>query len=82
MNELRKIIISELTDEELLNLIVDCKAEITNRKDQQGKKLIDDFKKAFQALTDNNIVVRFSNEQEDIYRVLAENIYQFDFTLM
>lgn len=82
MEELRKTIISELTEEELLTLIADCKAEMTNRKNQQMKKLTDDFKKAFQALIDNNIVVRFTSAEEDIYRVLAENAYQFDFTLM
>ena len=82
MKELRQTIISELTDEELLTLIADCKAEMTNRKNQQMKKLTDDFKKAFQALIDNNIVVRFTSAEEDIYRVLVENAYQFDFTLM
>ena len=81
MKELRKSIISELTDEELLTLIADCKAEMTNRKNQQMKKLTDDFKKAFQALIDNNIVIRFTSAEEDIYRVLVENSYQFDFTL-
>jgi len=82
MNELRKSIISELTEEELLTLIADCKAEMANRKNQQMKKLTDDFKKAFQALIDNNIVVRFTSAEEDIYRVLVENAYQFDFTLI
>ena len=81
MEGLRKTIISELTDEELLTLIADCKAEMADRKNQQMKKLTDDFKKAFQALIDNNIVVRFTNPEEDIYRVLVENVYQFDFTL-
>ena len=82
MEELRKSIISELTEEELLTLIADCKAEMTNRKNQQMKKLTDDFKKAFQALIDNNIVVRFTSAEEDIYRVLVENAYQFDFSLL
>jgi hypothetical protein len=82
MEELRKSIISELTEEELLTLIADCKAEMANRKNQQMKKLTDDFKKAFQALIDNNIVVRFTSAEEDIYRVLVENAYQFDFTLI
>jgi len=82
MEELRKSIISELTEEELLTLIADCKAEMANRKNQQMKKLTDDFKKAFQALIDNNIVVRFTSAEEDIYRVLVENAYQFDFTLV
>lgn len=81
MKELRKTIISELTDEELLTLIADCKAEMADRKNQQMKKLTDDFKKAFQALIDNNIMVRFTSAEEDIYRVLVENAYQFDFTL-
>ena len=55
---------------------------MANRKNQQMKKLTDDFKKAFQALIDNNIVVRFTSAEEDIYRVLVENAYQFDFTLI
>lgn len=71
---------SQMTNEELQAVIIECEREMQNRRRQFREKLIDDFKIAFCALRNNGISVRYSDYEQEAYRTYLDKIDNFDFS--
>lgn len=71
---------SQMTNEELQAVIVECEKEMQYRRKQFREKLIDNFKAAFCALKENDISIRYSDYEQDIYRTYLDKFDNFDFS--
>lgn len=74
-----KFITATMTKEELLNVIEDCQAELNLRKEEEKTKLISDFENAFYALKDAHIDIRYTDYQQEAYKILIDDMDNFDF---
>lgn len=68
-----------MTKEELLNIIEECQAELELRRKEEKAKLIEDFENAFSALVDAHISIRYTDYQQEVYRILLDDINNFEF---
>ena len=71
---------SQMTTEELQAVIAECEDELQYRKRLFREELINDFEKAFCALRENGIVVRYSDYEQEVYRIYLEKLDDFDFS--
>lgn len=71
---------SQMSNEELQAVIAECEKEIQYRRRQFREKLINDFEKAFCALRENGIAVRYSDYQQEAYRTYIDKFDNFDFS--
>lgn len=71
---------SQMSNEELQAVIAECEKEMQNRRRQFRAKLIDDFEKAFYALKENGISIRYSDYQQEAYRTYLDKFDNFDFS--
>lgn len=72
--------VSQMTEEELRAVIAECEQEMQKRRRQFREKLINDFEKAFCALRENGIVVRYSDYEQEAYRLYLDQLDNFDFS--
>jgi len=75
-----EINVSQITDEELQEIIVKCEQEMQYRRKQYKEKLINDFKVAFCTLRENGIAIRYSDYEQDVYRTYLDKFDNFDFS--
>lgn len=73
------LVTTSMTKEELLNTIEDCQAELDFRRKEEKIKLIKDFENAFCALKDAHIKIRYTDYQQDAYRILIDDVDNFEF---
>lgn len=71
---------SQMSNEELQAVIAECEKEMQYRRRQFREKLINDFEKAFCALRENGIAVRYSDYQQEAYRTYIDKFDNFDFS--
>jgi len=72
--------VSQMTEEELRAVIAECEQEMQKRRNQFREKLINDFEKAFCALRENGIVVRYSDYEQEAYWLYLDQLDNFDFS--
>lgn len=65
MNTITEELIKGFTDEELYRFHAQIEAEEERRRREYKSKLIEDFRKAWLALKDVNIYIKYSNSYED-----------------
>lgn len=70
---------SQMTSEELQAVIAECEKEMQNRKRQFRARLIDNFEVAFRALRNNGISVRYTDHEQEAYRLYIDDFDNFDF---
>ena len=70
---------SKMTNEELQVIIVKCEQEMQSRKKQRNETLIKNFKEAFCALRENYICLRYTDEEQEVYRAYIEDFDGFEF---
>lgn len=68
-----------LTDSDLRSLQEDIAEEIHSRKEAKKAKLIEDFKSAFNALREAGVSIRFSDYQQESYRIVLDKFDHFEF---
>lgn len=68
-----------LTDSDLRSLQEDIAEEIHSRKEAKKAELIEDFKSAFNALREAGISIRFSDYQQESYRIVLDKFDHFEF---
>lgn len=73
------LITDTMTKEELLNVIEECKAELEFRRKEEKVKLIKNFENAFCALKDAHITIRYTDYEQEVYRILLDDIDNFEF---
>lgn len=74
-----KIMTNSMTEKELLDAIEDCQAELEFRKKEIKAKLIKDFENAFLALEDAHIKVRYTDYEQEAYRIFIGDVDNFEF---
>ena len=74
-----KLVTTSMTKEELLDTIEECQAELDFRNREEKKELIMDFKAAFFALQDAHIKIRYSDSEQEAYRILIDDVDCFEF---
>lgn len=72
--------VSQMTDKELWAVIAKCEEEMQYRKRQLRDNLINDFEKAFCALRENGIAIRYSDSEQEMYRTYIDDFDKFDFS--
>lgn len=70
---------SVYSNEELREIAKRCNSELDYRKTLQKEKLISDFKSAFSALQEAGISIRFSDYEQESYRVVLDKFDHFEF---
>lgn len=65
MNTITEQMLRQFTDEELFRLLNDVTREEERRRREYKSKLIEDFRKAWIALKDANIYIKYSDSYED-----------------
>ena len=74
-----KLVTASMTKQELLDIIEECQAELNFRRKEEKEKLITNFNNAFNALKDANIIIRYSDYEQEAYRIILDDIDCFDF---
>ena len=74
-----KLVTASMTKQELLDIIEECQAELEFRREEEKKELITNFNNAFNALKDANIIIRYSDYEQEAYRIVLDDIDCFDF---
>lgn len=76
-----KFALTDMTKEEILDIIQDCQAELDSRRKEEKIKLIRDFENAFFALKNAEITIRYTDYEQEADRILIDNITHFEFDL-
>lgn len=74
-----KLVTASMSGKELREMIEECQAELDFRRDEEKKKLVADFENAFFALKDGGIKIRYSDETQEVYRILIDDVGRFEF---
>lgn len=72
--------VSQMTEEELRAIIAECEQEMQKRRRQLRDELINDFEKAFCTLRENGISIRYSDYEQEAYRLYLDQLDNFDFS--
>ena len=74
-----KLVTASMSGKELREIIEDCQAELDFRRDEEKRKLIADFENAFFALKNANIKIRYTDDEQEAWRILLNDVECFDF---
>lgn len=74
-----KLVTNAMTKTELFDIIERCQAELDSRKREEKAKLIESFQKAYFALKDADIKIRYSDYEQEAYRILLDDFENFEF---
>ena len=74
-----KLVTATMTKQELLEAIEECRAELDFRRNEEKRKLIADFENAFFALKDASIKIRYTDETQEAWRIILDDVDCFEF---
>ncbi len=74
-----KLVTSTMTRRELVGIIEQCQAELDSRKKQEQEELIENFQRAYFALKDRDIKIRYDDYKQEAYRILLNDWENFEF---
>lgn len=74
-----KLVTTNMSEKELREIMEDCQAELDFRRNEEKRKLITDFENAFFALKNASIAIRYSDDEQEAYRILLDDIDCFEF---
>lgn len=74
-----KFALTAMTKEEILDIIQDCQAELNSRRKEEKMKLVKNFETAFYALWDANITIRYTDDEQEVDKILLDDIDCFEF---
>lgn len=74
-----KFATASMSGKELREMIEECQAELDFRRDEEKKKLVADFENALFALKDAGIKIRYTDETQEAWRIIIDDIDCFEF---